>query len=442
MAAVSSSSNPYSPYSSNPYPIGTQEWMDYETQQMMKRSMSPSFSASGLSGLVASLGSPSPTSTGTAPTKDNGKDDKQKLGDAWDSLEIGDVIRTSYQAREYGYIYVEGEIETKNSERIKLINIKRYTTETANTSADSWAIYKQNTSWVINLSQSRKTAKAAVTIDKVILSEDKKEQIMAAISQVEHNDKIFSEWGFGQVFEKGTAVSLLFYGVPGTGKTLMAEAIANHLKQKIKIIQTADVESSEPGQAERNLREFFKLSGTVLLFDECDSLIAPRDEVGMILGAQINALLTELERYTGTVIFTTNRLGRMDAAFERRVSAKIEFTFPTKEQREQIWKNLIPKEAPIHKEVKFSKLAEIPLPGGHIKNAVLNAARRAAYLKREIIDLDCFTHGIQKELEAADSFEEARNDQPKIPQERGMSTNGGGLEIHNTRTMSQGASNV
>ncbi len=247
-------------------------------------------------------------------------------------------------------------------------------------------------------------------LKSVILDDLKKEEIMAAISQINHHEMIFTKWGFSDVFEKGTAVSLLFYGKPGTGKTLMAQAIAEYLGQELQLIQSAEVESSEPGQAERNIRAYFEgaeQNNKVLLFDECDSLIYNRDSVGAIMAAQVNVLLSSLEKYKGVVVFTTNRLGHMDPAFERRVSAKIEFPFPRQDVREKIWKRMIPKKAPLAEDVNFASLAKIPIAGGNIKNVVLNAARMAAHKKMKEINHECFIEALTKEVESMKGFSDA-----------------------------------
>lgn len=267
-----------------------------------------------------------------------------------------------------------------------------------------------------------KKAHTGVTMDSVILPQEKKDQVMMAISQKENHGLIFDEWGFGEVFEKGTAISMLFYGTPGTGKTLMAQAIADTLGLKLKILQSGQIQSSEPGQAERNLEGFFKEADKgkmLLLFDECDSLIADRNEVGMILAAQINALLTGLENFKGVAIFTTNRLGKLDAAFERRLSAKVEFPFPDKTQRVGIWKRLIPEKAPLHEDVDFEALADMAIAGGNIKNAVLNAARAAAYEKADKITHNHLEIAAKTELESLHAFQEAVRRQPQLPRQTG-----------------------
>jgi SpoVK/Ycf46/Vps4 family AAA+-type ATPase len=257
-----------------------------------------------------------------------------------------------------------------------------------------------------------KTKKKGVSFDSVILSDEKKQQIIDAIQQVDHHELIFEKWGFKEVFEKGTAISLLFYGMPGTGKTLMAQAIADKYDRKLTVIGAAEVQTPEPGGAERNLKKAFKTAldeNAVLLFDECDSLITDRQRVGMILSAQINCLLTELEQFTGIVIFTTNRLGDLDPAFDRRVSLKLEFPMPTAELRVKIWKRMFPKKAPLAKDIRWTDLAQIEIAGGHIKNVVLRAARAAASKGLDRITDEVIWTALEQEVSSSTAFSGAIN---------------------------------
>lgn len=273
--------------------------------------------------------------------------------------------------------------------------------------------------------------KAKVSFDSVIMPAEKKGQIDAAISQLKYHELIFSKWGFEEVFEKGTAISMILYGIPGTGKTLMAEAIANKLGQELLSVSPAEIETQVPGGAERNIKRYFKIAAGkmgaptgevnkqtgepllgaakkhVILFDECDSLITDRKNVGMILAGQINTILSELEKFEGVVIFTTNRLGTLDPAIERRLTAKIEFEFPGQELRRSIWERMLPKKAPLAKDVNIDKLSEFPLTGGNIKNVVLNAAREAAYKELKEITFQSFLDAIEKEVKAIASFDAA-----------------------------------
>lgn len=222
-----------------------------------------------------------------------------------------------------------------------------------------------------------------IKFESVVIEDEKRNQILEAIEQINQQGLIFDTWGFGETMEKGKGVSMLFYGPPGTGKTLMAQAIGDKLDRKLKVISTADIESSVPGEAERNIRKYFKeaadeAANSILLFDECDSLIYSRSSVGAILGAQINELLSQLERFEGITIFTTNRLGTLDEAVNRRLALKLEFNMPSREQRVEIWKRMFPKKAPLDDNIDWNRLAGVELTGGYIKNAVLRAARMAA----------------------------------------------------------------
>ena len=268
-----------------------------------------------------------------------------------------------------------------------------------------------------------KPEKPKVSFDSVIIPDNDKEAILAAINQAENHELIFDKWGFGEIFEKGTAISMLFYGIPGTGKTLMAQAIADKLGKKLKVIGTAEIESSEPGGAERAIKSFFEgcKSDTILLFDECDSLVYSRENLGSILAAQVNQLLSSLEKFTGIVIFTTNRLGHLDETFNRRLSLKLEFKMPEKSERINIWKRMFPKKAPLDKDIDWDVLGDFEITGGYIKNAVLRAARQAASEKAKKITMKHVGQALKAEIEAMIEFEDAKVNMPRLAGGAGMS---------------------
>lgn len=256
-----------------------------------------------------------------------------------------------------------------------------------------------------------------VEFETVIMAEDKKQQILEALEQIRNYKLIFDVWGFGETIEKGRGASMLFYGPPGTGKTLMCQAIADKLGKKMTIIATADIESSAPGQSERNIRDAFKAAkknDAILLFDECDSLLYSRQNVGPIMGAQSNELLAQIEKFEGIILFTTNRLGTLDEAINRRLALKLEIPIPDQQQRVEIWRRMFPKKAPLARGVDWQKLASIPVTGGYIKNAVLRAARMAAIEaipdENKKIRMKHLVEAIRQEAEALMAFEKARQD--------------------------------
>lgn len=264
----------------------------------------------------------------------------------------------------------------------------------------------------------KKATAPKLTLNDVILSDSQREAIRVTLAGEQYLSLIMEEWGLGSVLEKGRALSMLFYGPPGTGKTLTAQAIADEFGRELMKLSTAQLESSVPGEFERTVAQKFQeaqQSKAVLLFDECDSLICNREEVGIILSGQINALLTALENHEGIVIFTTNRLGRMDPAMDRRIALKLEFPFPDEGQRAQIWRRLCPPKLPLAPDVTMERLARFPLAGGHIKNCLLTAVRRAAYQKAPKITEEHLATAIQQEMKGIREMEAARQADPRRP---------------------------
>lgn len=234
-------------------------------------------------------------------------------------------------------------------------------------------------------------------LDKVILPHEGKRSILAVIKQHQHRKKIFEEWGLGSVMEYGRGMTMLFWGPPGTGKTWASQCIAKAMGKKLNILDNAKLQSSVPGEMERNLKAEFAQAArdkAILMLDECDSLLMKRDGMGMILSSEINCLLTEIEKFEGMVILTTNRVGELDKALERRISLVVNFPPPDLEQRVQIWKRFLPEKLPVGAEVTAEKLAEVELTGGLIKNVVLNAARLAVSEDCERVELAHFERAV------------------------------------------------
>lgn len=258
--------------------------------------------------------------------------------------------------------------------------------------------------------------KAKISWDSVILPEDIKRQIMATLAQEDNRDKIFSEWGFEDVLEKGSGLTMLFDGPPGTGKTLAAEAIADHVNKPLQILNTGHLQSMFVGECEKNIIKAFRVAkekDMVLLFDEAEGMLHDRDRVTFWARGQTGVLLTCLERHEGIVIFTTNRVQDLDRALERRISLKLTFPLPDKTARAAIWRRMIPSQCPLDKDVDLDSLAEIELSGGDIKNIVLNAAREAAYGKSDCVKLEHFFHAIEIEKKSQAHFKNRRSERER-----------------------------
>ena len=238
----------------------------------------------------------------------------------------------------------------------------------------------------------------------VILNLAKKETIRIALSQQQHHRLIFETWGFVHKIPYGNALTMLFSGPPGTGKTMMAEGIARELNKKLLIANYARIQNMYVGETEKRIVAAFKKAKEedgLLLWDEADSMFYSRDFAGHSWEFRdVNVILQELEKFNGVVILTTNRPVVLDRALERRISLKVSFDMPDAEEREQIWRQLIPSQAPLAQDVDFGYLAnKHEVAGGIIKNAILNAARYAAYQNAGHIALAHFEYGIKMEQE-------------------------------------------
>ena len=225
-----------------------------------------------------------------------------------------------------------------------------------------------------------------VSLNDVVLPDDTRRQVDAIVSAARSRETVFTKWGFGEKMSTGKSVSCLFIGESGTGKSMTAEAICDELGQALYPVNLAAVVSKYVGETEKNIAAVFasaRESQAVLFFDEADSLFGSRlDEDSHhahYINQQVSLLLTEMDRYDGIVILATNRADAFDPAFERRIRYRVEFPRPDAAAREAIWRELIPKGAPLADDVDFAALArQYDFCGGTIKNVVMRTAFEAA----------------------------------------------------------------
>lgn len=146
-----------------------------------------------------------------------------------------------------------------------------------------------------------------------------------------------------EALKKSNSGTLCFYGMPGTGKTQLAEYIALQLNKPLLIKRASDIFSMWLGESEKNIKKIFdeaKAEGAVLLLDEADSFLRDR---AMARAAHevstVNELLTRMERYSGVFICATNLFESLDAAALRRFTFKFQFQALDDTQRLRMFKN-------------------------------------------------------------------------------------------------------
>ena len=133
--------------------------------------------------------------------------------------------------------------------------------------------------------------------------------------------------------KKNLNMNLLFYGPPGTGKSELARYLAHHLDRELLCKRASDVKDPYVGMTERNMCAMFTEAedeDAVLIIDEADSLLCSRDRAVRAYEISFtNEFLTQMERFNGILICTTNRLKDLDSASIRRFNHKIEFNYLT-----------------------------------------------------------------------------------------------------------------
>src|SRR5437879_271061 len=175
-----------------------------------------------------------------------------------------------------------------------------------------------------------------------------------------------------EIFEKlgvEAPKGVLLYGVPGTGKTLLAKAVANESNAHFISISGPEIMSKFYGESEARLREIFKeakeKSPSIIFIDEIDSIAPKREEVtGEVerrVVSQLLSLMDGLEaRGKVIVIAATNRPNAIDPALRRpgRFDREIEIKVPDKKGRLEILQ-IHTRHMPLQQDVDIDKIASI-----------------------------------------------------------------------------------
>jgi transitional endoplasmic reticulum ATPase len=190
---------------------------------------------------------------------------------------------------------------------------------------------------------------------------------------------------------------VLLHGSPGTGKTLLAKAVANETNAHFILINGPEIMSKYYGQSEENLRKKFeeaeKNAPAIVFIDEIDAIASKREEtkgeVERRVVAQMLALMDGLKsRGKVVVIAATNVPNILDPALRRpgRFDRELEIGVPNKVGRLNILK-IHTRNMPLDKSVKLKELAS--LTHGFVGADLAALAKEAAMivLRRLLPDL-------------------------------------------------------
>ncbi|CAN1300463.1 Outer mitochondrial transmembrane helix translocase [Linum perenne] len=188
---------------------------------------------------------------------------------------------------------------------------------------------------------------------------------------------------------------ILLFGPPGTGKTMLAKAIAREAGASFINVSMSTITSKWFGEDEKNVRALFslaaKVSPTIIFVDEVDSMLGQRTRVGEheAMRKIKNEFMTHWDGLATKqgerilVLAATNRPFDLDEAIIRRFERRIMVGLPSVENREMILKTLLSKEK-VDEQLDFKELATLTegFSGSDLKNLCTTAAYRPV---RELI---------------------------------------------------------
>ena len=127
------------------------------------------------------------------------------------------------------------------------------------------------------------------------------------------------------------------YGPPGTGKTAWAAWLAEQLDMPLLLRQGSDLLDPYVGGTERNIAQAFeqaKADNALLVLDEVDTFLFSREGANQSWErSQVNEMLTQIERFEGLMVVSTNLIEVLDPAALRRFDLKLKFDYLTLPQR-------------------------------------------------------------------------------------------------------------
>lgn len=244
--------------------------------------------------------------------------------------------------------------------------------------------------------------------DDLVLPGPVKELLRTIEAEARARDVLLADTERRRLFEGTAALTALFAGPPGTGKSMAGQVVAAALHLDLLVVDAGAITSKFIGETAKNLTQAFAVAreaNCAIMFEEADGLFARRVENDSVNARHANAdtghLLQLVEAHRHLVMLSTNRRGNIDPAFLRRLRFIVDFPLPEEAERVLLWKRML--EAlglapPALDELAAPAAAAHPLSAAQIKSAALSAAFLAQAGGHGAITPDLLLAGIRREL--------------------------------------------
>lgn len=240
--------------------------------------------------------------------------------------------------------------------------------------------------------------------EEIIVNKKTADSLQEIRDWVRYKDILMDKLGFARILKPG--YKSLFFGPPGTGKTMTAALLGKSTGKPVYKIDLSLTVSKYIGETEKNLSKVFDQAEQhdwILFFDEADSLFGKRTQVNSANdrygNQEIGYLLQRIEDFSGVVILASNLIDNIDEAFTRRFQSMVEFRMPGTEERHQLWQQSFSERLPLDESINLRLIADrFTLSGGVIMNVVRKATLRAITQEKTTISQKILEQAIQQEL--------------------------------------------
>lgn len=227
----------------------------------------------------------------------------------------------------------------------------------------------------INNSKAKNTRKSDLKLADIVGQKNAKNKIKVLMKYLD-NPEVFGPWA---------PKNILFYGLPGTGKTMLVKALANELEVPLHLVKATSLIGDHVGDGASKIHDLFKKASenapSIIFIDEIDAIALHRSFQSLRgdVSEIVNSLLTEMDGIIDNTsvitIAATNNPSSIDLAVRSRFEEEIEFTLPNDEERLQIIENNL-KTMPLSNNLDLNRLVKLSkgMSGRDIKEKLLKTS--------------------------------------------------------------------